>query len=500
MKQIYLAFIRGISTNVVSRLGVVFVTTAVVTFILFETLRMSGIVTNSYVGLVTYMALPALFFFGLILIPFGVARQVKLEKITIRELLTRRFDQRFTAPHLTGSNLARTVIMLTLINIIVVGAMGGSMLHFMDTPKFCGTACHKVMNPEWTTYQQSPHARVRCVDCHVGEGTEALISAKMNGLWQIISATFDLYERPIPTPVANLRPARETCEKCHWPELFHGDRIRNLVRYEQDEASTPKYTTLLMKIGSGSENLDSGSHWHIAAKNEVRYMSLDKEREKILWVEAKQPDGSFKRYANRSLSHATEGDILPRTMDCVDCHNRVTHIYEDPSQAIDDRIHKGLIDRNLPFAKKVALDAIMGAYPPDKEKSIQFLDDGVREYYRRNHPEVFRQKTKQIDQLVETAKAVYWRNIHPGMNIEWNVYPNHIGHQDGNGCFRCHNAEMIDSEGQAIEHNCTLCHSILSNGDDQPFSYLTEIDEDNPQPEQEMHRSMRKEFLDFVGK
>jgi hypothetical protein len=123
------------------------------------------------------------------------------------------------------------VLMLTILNLAIFGAASARMLHFMDSAKFCGTACHSVMNPEWVTYQQSPHAHVQCVECHVGEGMGALIDSKINGMWQVISLNFNLYERPIPTPVHNLRPARETCEKCHWPDFFIGNRVKTFPHY-----------------------------------------------------------------------------------------------------------------------------------------------------------------------------------------------------------------------------------------------------------------------------
>ncbi len=177
------------------------------------------------------------------------------------------------------------------------------MLHFMDSAEFCGTACHSVMNPEWTTYQASPHARVACVECHVGEGVGALVNSKLNGAWQMVSATFDLYERPIPTPVHQLRPARETCEKCHWPSKFYGSRLQTRIAYENDEASTPRYTTLNLKIDAGAAG-DTGVHWHISPGKEVRYASVDDEREEMIWVESLQPDGNVRRFVNTAPAPA----------------------------------------------------------------------------------------------------------------------------------------------------------------------------------------------------
>jgi len=263
-------FLRGVSTNWTGTLGVALTTSAFLMFVFMELLRIAGVVTNSYVGLITYMALPALFLLGLILIPLGWLRFRRAVGKTTDELLADRFPEEMRRSRGLGSNLLGIVALLTVVNILFIGVGGARMLHFMDEPEFCGTACHEVMNPEWTTYQDSPHAHVRCVDCHVGEGAGALLDAKLNGLWQVVSSTFDLYERPIPTPVHNLRPARETCETCHWPEKFYGDRIKTIESFALDEASTPSYTTLALKVGSGTGEARGTIHWQIASESEVR--------------------------------------------------------------------------------------------------------------------------------------------------------------------------------------------------------------------------------------
>jgi hypothetical protein len=198
---------------------VVLTTSSFVSFVVLQLATISGVVTNAYVGLIVYMLFPVLFVLGLLVIPVAWYRQRRRTGMSARELVAARFGNDAVAAKLAGARVFRTVAILTLANVAILGAASIRMLHFMDSAHF-GTACHQVMNPEWTTYQASPHARVACVDCHVGEGMGALVNSKLNGAWQVVSATFDLYERPIPTPVHQLRPARETCERCHWPEKF----------------------------------------------------------------------------------------------------------------------------------------------------------------------------------------------------------------------------------------------------------------------------------------
>lgn len=496
MKRFQL-FIRGISTNWTGTLGVTFVTSAFLLFVVFELLRIAGILTNSYIGLISYMALPALFILGLVLIPMGWWQYRRATGRTTSELLSQRFPDDMTRAKRLGSSLVGMIALLSLVNIMFLGIGGARMLHFMDEPEFCGTACHGVMEPEWVAYQNSPHAHVRCVDCHVGEGADALIDAKLNGLWQVVSATFDLYERPIPTPVHQLRPARETCEKCHWPDKFYGDRIKGFARFAQDEASTPSHTTLALKLGSGTGEVAGTIHWHIAERNEVRYLAADEGRLRMEWVEVRRGDG-FHRFTNRALDQVPHGAEEPapevRSMDCVDCHNRATHIYQDPETAIDEALAAGRIDRSLPFAKKTALAALLGNWA-DKESALRGIENTVRGTYMRMGGSGVGM-LRAADEMTGELQAIYSRNVFPHMNVGWNTYPSHLGHRGRSGCFRCHNADMVDESGTAVPYDCTLCHSILAMDSDSPFRFLLPVEKDDP--DRKMHKYLRDEFLGVV--
>ena len=495
MKRFQL-FIRGISTNWTGTIGVALTTASFILFVIFELLHAVGILTNAYVGLISYMALPALFILGLILVPIGWWRFRRATGRSTSELLTRRFPDDFTKAKRIGSSLLATIALLTLVNILFLGVGGARMLHFMDSPRFCGTACHSVMEPEWVAYQNSPHAHVRCVDCHVGEGAGALVDAKLNGLWQVVSATFDLYERPIPTPVHQLRPARETCEKCHWPDKVYGDRIKSFPSFAFDEESTPSHTTLALKVGAGSGVNTGTIHWHIAEQNEVRYQTADPLRKEMEWVEVRRGD-TFHRFTNRALGHVEgTGEMTHevRSMDCVDCHNRATHIYLDPEAAVDAALADGTIDRGLPFAKKVALAAITGNYGKTKAEGMKGIEREVRGYYLRS--DIRNLDHVAVDEMVEALQGIYHRNIFPGMKVDWNTYPSHLGHQNDGGCFRCHNKDMVDEQGVAIPYDCTLCHSILAMDSPAAFQFLLPVAEkDAKDPDRKMHRYLQEEFL-----
>ena len=376
-------------------------------------------------------------------------------------------------------------------------------MHYMDDSEFCGTACHTIMGPEWQVYSVSPHSRVACVECHIGEGIEALVSAKINGAWQAVATMFDLYDRPIGTPIHNLRPASETCNKCHWPEKHYGSKLVKIERYRDDETNTKQYTTLNLKVDAAN-GVGSGIHWHISEENEVRYSSVNDLREDMIWVDVRQEDGSFKRYRNRNLPDSLASDTEPRIMDCVDCHNRATHIYEQPDAALDRAMARGDIDTELPFIKREALAAIITPYP-EKEFGLTQIEDRLEAFYEFEYPD---ENYPELARSIESVKAIYDRNIHPDMKIDWNTYPNHLGHrvefgcfschnfmqhEQSDGCFRCHNRHLIDDDGVAISDECTLCHSILSLGEEDPLQYL--LNQEFKSFDEHKYTYFREEYL-----
>ncbi|MCK4889546.1 MAG: NapC/NirT family cytochrome c [Candidatus Aminicenantes bacterium] len=450
--------------------------------------------TGSYTGIFIYMVLPVFLIIGLILIPIGMSRRSKRikregEGSIVSKIVLDMSNQRHW-------NAVGLFILVTILFLMITGIGTYKAFHYTESNEFCGTLCHSVMEPEHVAYQESAHSRVTCVECHVGEGAQWYVNSKLSGLYQVYSVLLNKYPTPIETPIRNLRPARETCEKCHWPEKFYGHNLKVIRRYGLDENSTLKYTTLDMKIDTGKENNKAGIHWHIATENEVRYVSLDDERLEMLWVEVKQNDGSFKRFSNSALKgdfeEMNEKEISVRTMDCVDCHNRATHIYEEPEKAVDKRISKGQLDRSLPYAKRVVLAAITTNYP-DKEAGLNGISNYLNGFYRRKYPDLAGQKLDHISRMIKTAQEIYSRNVHPVMKVDWGTYPSFLGHKRDTGCFRCHNSDLKDEEGKMISFDCTLCHSILSYGEDKTFKYM-EIP-DKKSPNYKMHKMLREEFL-----
>ena len=493
MFQKYINFIRGVSVNRAGRVGVILTTTIFITFINFEFAQTIGLVRNAYFGLITYLAFPMLFIVGLILIPIGWQKYKKQSGKSTSELLNQRFTDDYTQSKFIGSRLFRTIIYFTLINVVILGIAGLRMLHFMDSAEFCGTACHTVMNPEWVTYQRSPHARVKCVECHVGQGVDALIASKINGVRQMYLAALNIYNRPIPTPVHTLRPARETCEHCHWPEKFYGQRLVTRVKYTMDSLSTPTFTTLNIKIDAGGPGKENGAHWHVNPENKVVYTSVDDKRLEISLVKSIRSDGTVNEYHNERLATADGGDEEERIMDCVDCHNRATHIYKEAEDIVDELIRSTDIDRELPFVKREALAAISKSYNSN-ESANEEIANHIQNYYNRHFRHISIEKSEEINKVVEVLQDAYAAYRHHHMRIEWGTYSSHIGHKRDSGCFRCHNTNMKSEKGESIRHDCTMCHSILAMDSAEPYQFLKEAEKNAP--DRKMHEYLNNEFFE----
>ena len=340
---------------------------------------------SPYIGILAYLVFPGIFAFGLALIPWGIVR----ERRRAREAAERgEAAPSFPVIDLNNDKTRNRVLIfavLTAANIVLLASATYKGVEVMDSTEFCGTTCHTVMAPEHTAYKRSPHARVHCVDCHIGPGAGWFVKSKLSGAWQLVSVAFDLHPRPIPTPVHNLRPARETCEQCHWPTKFVGDRLSVRTHYSNDEANTELKTVLLLKVGGVQGRDSAGIHWHVDPSNQIRYRS-DETRETIYEIELTDADGTVKNF---SMDSEEGGDEVTewRTMDCVDCHNRPTHIYRSPHEEIDESLRVGRIDTSLPLVRREGLRLLQEDYASQEEARTQ-LASSLQSFYQENYPDI----------------------------------------------------------------------------------------------------------------
>ena len=455
-------FLASITHNAISLVGTAI---AVATLVLMASLfgmELWGFEGGPYLGILTYLILPMIFVVGLVLIPIGA-------------FLYRRRLRRATGGEDTpllpvfDLNVASTrrwmLIFLgaTMFNVVIIAGATYKGVHVMESVEFCGLACHSVMEPEHTAHARSPHSRVACADCHIGPGADWFVRSKLDGAWQLVSVAFDLYPRPVQTPLHDLRPARETCEQCHWPTKFVGDKLKVINHYEDDEESTELTTALLLKVGGSNSGGSHGIHWHVDPNVNIRYRS-DETREEIYEVEFTHGEEDTITYADRKAPE--EGGVW-RSMDCVDCHNRPSHIYESPGPAVDEAIANGLIDRSLPFIKRESL-RIIGAEHESHEAAREAITAELTGFYTENYPEVASERAADIDAIANVLGDIYSVNIFPQMNVWWDTYPNHIGHEQSDGCFRCHRRSMRTAERKQISDDCDNCHVLLAEAEESP--------------------------------
>lgn len=344
------------------------------------------------------------------------------------------------------------------IAVLVIGIY--ETVTFMDSDAFCGLLCHDVMYPEYTVYQDSPHSRVTCAECHVGSGADYLVRSKVTGFPLIFATIAGTYERPIPTPVENLRPARETCEQCHRPEKFAGDLVRTHTTFATDEKNTSKTDTRVLRVGGGETDVARDIHWHIAA--EVWYLPLDNARQEIGWVGVVGEGGQMTEFidpkrAAEITPAAIEAD--KRLMDCMDCHNRATHIFRSPDELLNESLALGRIDSSLPFIKREALKALN--LPAASLAEALTKAETIKEFYRTSYPGIFSEKQGTIDRAIVEVKEIARLTTFPDMKVSWKTYVNNAGHISSPGCLRCHGKLTATSgpqQGKAIDAGCESCH------------------------------------------
>jgi hypothetical protein len=331
------------------------------------------------------------------------------------------------------------------------------------------------MEPEYTTYHGSSHERVACVECHVGAGASWYVKSKLSGLYQVYSVIAKKYPQPIPTPITNLRPARETCEQCHWPEKFYDHKLRVRQSYLADETNTGVTVSLLMKTSSKmtSKGLERGIHQHISPDVKIEYKANADNRQTIPWVRyTNTKTGETEIFVDKEnpLSQVKIDSLKTRVMDCIDCHNRPSHNYKTPQVYFDESIASGKIDKNIPGIKQAAMKVLYADYST-KDSAFQAIRTGVTEFYQTGYAEVFANQKPKIEAAIAEIQDGYSKNVFPYMKSSWKAYPNNIGHVVSDGCFRCHNDRHVSEKGKVISKDCNLCHSIIAQGVGENIEY-----------------------------
>jgi len=403
---------------------------------------------------------------GFLLIPLGalIERGRRRHGRRSRPLSEFRFDlgnreHRIRALALLGG----AVLVLTL---VPVGAY--QSYEETESVEFCGQLCHEVMNPEWVRYQDSPHARVKCVECHIGPGAGWFVRSKLSGLRQVWAVATDSFPHPIPTPIHDLRPARETCEECHWRRQFIGYKEIDRSYYLSDEDNPVHHLRMLLKVGGEKTSIlhGSGIHYHMLIAVKVEYIATDDRRQDIAWVRVERADGTITEFdrIDDPLTDEEKATLETRTMDCMDCHNRPSHQFPVPTERVNEALAEGSISLELPSIKPQAVFALDGGYATTEE-AMNGIASSMRDFYESEYPEVSVANAQALMSSIEKLQSIYRETIFPEMKADWSAHPDNIGHRDSPGCFRCHNDQMESADGDEITTSCYACHLILAQGD-----------------------------------
>lgn len=446
--------------NVISFIGFVLILIGAALITTFQAIEVMHEIHNPYIGILIYFIFPGILVAGLALVPLGIfLKRNQMRKVDPNGIPA------YPTVDLNDPKKRKLAIFFSLATVIfavLITLSGIKGYEFTESVTFCGKLCHVVMEPEYVAWSHSPHAKVKCVECHVGPGVEWYVKAKISGTRQLFAVLLNSYPRPIETPVQNLRPSSQTCEECHWPDKFFSPRLKKFYHYAPNEKNTPRETDLLILVNGTPETpLEGGVHWHIG--QEVTYVPRDKSRQDIPYVAVKGKDGTVREYMTTEKP-LTKDEIAKgekRLMDCIDCHNRPTHIYKSPGEAIDANLHAGNIDKTLPYFKKIAVALLTETKYKTTEEAKAAIAKGINEYYAKNYPAVAQQKADQIQKAVTEVQNVYSQNFFPRMNVAWNTYPNNIGHFNFPGCFRCHDDKHKSADGKVIRKDCNLCHKVM---------------------------------------
>ena len=411
-------------------------------------------------GILFFLVLPAIFLVGLALIPLGA--WIERRRLAAGKAASAMQWPRIDLNEPAQRRTAVAVFALTMANVVIVSLAAYRGVEYMDSVAFCGQVCHGVMKPEFTAHQDGPHSRVTCVECHIGPGASYFTQSKLSGTRQIFAVMLNSFDRPIPSPVQNLRPAREVCEQCHWPEKFHGDKIVRVREYAEDEKNTETVTEFEVHVGGGSERLGiaAGIHWHMNVANEIEYIATDDKRQVIPYVRLKDRNGQVREYTAEGVTPEVLARGERRRMDCMDCHNRPSHTMAPTAdRAVNEAIASGEIPLTLPFARREATKALKVTYP-SQETAAEVIAKALRDFYRANYEPVYMSRRQDVEKAVIATQNIYRRNVFPEMNVQFGTYPNNIGHMDSPGCFRCHDDNHKAADGKTIGQECDSCHSI----------------------------------------
>jgi len=444
---------RSPFNNWITATGLVLAVGALFSFALLVWMDFTQGDRNPYLGIFTYIVAPGFLIAGLAAIFVGAWMQRRWE---IKYAATKPDKWRLD---FSNRRERRAVVLFGAgaVVFLMLSAFGSyQTYHYSESVQFCGEVCHRAMNPEFVAYQRGSHARVDCVDCHIGAGAEWFIKAKINGTHQLIAYATDGYRRPIATPLRQLRPAQDICEKCHWPEKFHGNIDVSFDHFLSDKKNSAYSVRMLMHVNQGQPGGPPGGiHWHVNQNEKVEYFATDEKRQDIPWMRVTNlRDNTTRVYRTEAFKGEPAAEKI-RVMDCMDCHNRPAHVFPTANSVVEQAMASGALTTKLPNIKREAVKAMTQEIATAQEAPTKIADYLTSKY----------REAVDLPAAITAVQKLYTTTIFPERKADWRVYPNNIGHKDWLGCFRCHDDKHKTALGQPVKSSdCTSCHSILSQG------------------------------------
>jgi hypothetical protein len=450
--------------NYLSFAGALIVIAAVASILLLFLIELTQRSDNPYLGIVTYIILPAFLAFGLLVIVLGMLLERRRRRRSPASEIPPYPKLDFNEPR--QRRLALSLIVLSFV-FVCASAFGSYRAYeYTESVEFCGQTCHSVMKPEFVAFHATSHARIKCVDCHVGHGAESYARSKMSGARQLVALARGTYSRPIETPVHNMRPADQTCEQCHWPSKFHGSQLKTFNHYAYDETNSLRQTRMLINVGGGDPESGpvAGIHWHMNLGNQITFIATDKKRQVIPWIRVQDQNGNVTEYHDQRLRLTGEqiATAEKRRLDCIDCHNRPAHAYLPPDVAVDQSFAAGRLDPSLPYLKRQAVEFLNKPYATEQE-ALNTIASGLDGFYRTNYNQLYAERRLTIKSAVAETQRIFRTYFFPEMKTNWSTHPNNIGHLYSAGCFRCHDGEHVSDSGKVIRNDCNICHTVLSD-------------------------------------
>jgi hypothetical protein len=477
------------SGHPLSAAGIVLTTVSATLFLSLWALDAAGWIPNPYVGLLAFIAIPVLFVLGLLLIPIGAWLERRRAR---RGLDALPRWPRIDFNDLRARRLALVIVLATLVNVLLIVAAGTRAVNYLDSPAFCGSLCHTPMQPQFVQWQHAPHARIACVDCHVGTERGSFVKAKLEGTRRLAHVITATYPQPIAVSLSAIPAAAFTCKQCHSPALFSGDKLIVVRSYADDETNSENTTTLRMHIGMRSRPSNTGSpastdnpgvHWHADPDRVIEYAATDASEGTIPWVRVTERDGRTRTFVADGTS-VNAPPASPRRMDCLGCHSRPAHTFAPSAErAVDGAIADGQLDRSLPYVHRETVRALTLSHAAAGGPSARSSRDGVgttqagaaqaaarqaaddigqtlRGFYAAKYPALAAGRDDRIERTVRAAQELYRQHVFPAMRVTWGTYVSRLGHTDAPGCFRCHDEGHKAADGSVIRQDCTMCHAM----------------------------------------